>query len=113
MVLNAETFDRPRHAGTFIACCVHLGTQHAVIRGEVFALHLLVNVGTAVAFQLPRSYIPSVEVIFVPIVLHDRARTSTCDVSRRKTLPQHMRYLTRFEIVVQESPCELENLQKF
>ena len=39
MVLHAETFDRPRHAGTFIACCVHLGTQHAVIRGEVFALH--------------------------------------------------------------------------
>ena len=41
---------------------MHLGTQLAVIHGELFALHLLVSVGTAVEVQQPRSYIPSVEV---------------------------------------------------
>ena len=63
MVLNAETFDRPRHTEITIACCVHLGTQHAVIHSELFALHLLVSVGAAVEVQQPRSYIPSVEVL--------------------------------------------------
>ena len=63
MVLNAETFDRPRHTEITIACCVHLGTQHVVIHGEVFALHLLLSVGTAVEVQQPRSYIPSIEVL--------------------------------------------------
>ena len=68
MVLNAETFDRPRHTEITIACCEHLGTQHAVIHGELFALHLLVSVGTAVELQQPRSYIHFLEVFFVPVI---------------------------------------------
>ena len=46
---------------------LHLGTTHAVIHRELFACHLLVSVCAAVELQQPRSYIPSVEVVFVPI----------------------------------------------
>ena len=100
MELNAETFDRPRHTEITIACCEHLGTQHAVIHGELFAHHFLVSVGSAVELQQPRSYIHVLEVFCKDFqiprnVVHDSARTSTCGVLCRETLPTHIKFLSK------------------